>query len=130
MPDKHYAQMALLDALAERHISDAQTRGELTGLPGEGQPLPEEDNALVPEELRAAYRLLKNAGFVPVELGVHTEIRDIEILLKQAGSDDERLRLLTRLNWLLNRRGLGHNLNLQTDDHYFEQLSARLSRET
>jgi hypothetical protein len=40
------------------------------------------DDALVPEELRAAYRLLKNAGFVPPELEPHREIRDIKQLLR------------------------------------------------
>ena len=33
-----------------------------------------EDLALVPEPVRAAYRLLKNAGFVPPEIEILREI--------------------------------------------------------
>lgn len=121
--------MNLLDALAEKHIDEARTRGELSGLPGEGLPLPPEDNALVPEELRAAYRLLKNAGLAPAELAPLTEIRDIEKLLQSAGNADERLRLLTRLQWLLSRRSSGRPVNLQiaAQDYtqYLERFAAR-----
>ena len=125
--------LSLLEALAERHIGEAQARGELAGLPGEGRPLPDEDNALVPEELRAAYRLLKNAGLAPAELAPLTEIRDVEKLLQQARDDDERLRLLTRLQWLLNRRSGGRNVNLQVESrhfsYYLDQITSRLDRE-
>ena len=49
-------------------IAEAIARGELDDLPGAGRPLDLDDDALVPEELRLAYRILKNAGFVPAEL--------------------------------------------------------------
>ena len=60
--------MWLLDELAERHIAAARDRGELDNLPGAGRPLALEDDSMVPEELRAAYRLMKNAGLIPQEL--------------------------------------------------------------
>jgi hypothetical protein len=40
--------------LAERKIAEAQARGEFDHLPGAGQPLALDDDALVPEELRRA----------------------------------------------------------------------------
>jgi hypothetical protein len=70
--------MLALELLAERKISEAVSRGELDNLPGAGQPLDLQDDPLVPEELRVAYRLLKNAGFVPTELEARREIASLE----------------------------------------------------
>ena len=58
----------MLDFLVEKKLEEAVSRGELANLPGEGRPLALDDDALVPEELRAAYRILKNAGYVPPEV--------------------------------------------------------------
>ena len=52
----------MLDLIAERKIAEAISRGELDNLPGAGQPLELDDDALVPEDLRIAVRILKNAG--------------------------------------------------------------------
>lgn len=57
--------MKLLDALVEQRINEAATRGEFNNLPGAGAPLHFDDDVLVPEEVRVANRILKNAGFVP-----------------------------------------------------------------
>ena len=60
--------MLALELLAERKIAEAVSRGEFDDLPGAGRPLDLEDDALIPEELRMAYRILKNAGFTPKEV--------------------------------------------------------------
>ena len=49
--------------LAERKIEEAIERGEFDDLPGAGQLLDLDDlDPMLPEELRMAYRILKNAG--------------------------------------------------------------------
>jgi hypothetical protein len=54
----------MLELLVERRIEEAISRGELDDLPGAGRPLELDDiDPLLPEELRLAYRILKNAGF-------------------------------------------------------------------
>ncbi len=58
--------MWLLDQWAERHIIEAQRKGEFDNLPGRGEPLILDDDSHVPAELRAGYRLLKNAGCLPL----------------------------------------------------------------
>ena len=68
----------MLDFLAERRIAEAQSRGELDNLPGAGRPLELDDDALVPEDLRLAYRILKNAGFVPPE--IDTAVKKLALL--------------------------------------------------
>ena len=60
--------MWLLDQWAERHIAEAQAKGEFDNLAGSGEPLILDDDSHVPPELRAGYRLLKNAGCLPPEL--------------------------------------------------------------
>jgi hypothetical protein len=84
----------MLDFLAERKIAEAVSRGELDGLPGEGRPLELDDDKLIPEELRLAYRILKNAGFVPPEVEALNEIADPERLVTRDSKAARRLALL------------------------------------
>lgn len=116
-----------LDALAERRIREAQARGELDDLPGSGAPLELDDDALVPEDLRAAWRVLKNAGFLPPELEAHAEIREIEQLLQRVENDFERARLLSRIDFLFSRtvQGRRHG-NLKVQEAYLEKITERL----
>ncbi len=60
--------MLALEWIAERRIAEAVSQGAFEDLPGAGRPLALEDDALVPEELRIAHRILKNAGFLPREV--------------------------------------------------------------
>ncbi|MGH8119134.1 MAG: DnaJ family domain-containing protein [Gammaproteobacteria bacterium] len=66
--------MQLFDYLAEQAIFAAMERGAFDHLPGAGNPLPWEDDSMVPEELRVDYRVLKNSGFIPPEAGLRKEI--------------------------------------------------------
>ena len=84
----------MLDLIAERKIAEAISRGELDDLPGQGRPLDLDDDALVPEDLRLAYRILKNAGFVPPEVQALNEIAELERL---AGLDSKAARKLALL---------------------------------
>ncbi|NTX82040.1 DUF1992 domain-containing protein [Serratia proteamaculans] len=79
--------MWLLDQWAERHILDAQAKGELDNLPGQGQPLVLDDDSAVPAELRTGFRLLKNAGYLPAELEDRKEALNIARLLQVIESD-------------------------------------------
>jgi len=121
--------MLTLDAIAERRIREAQERGEFDDLPGAGAPLDLEDDALVPAELRAAYRVLKNSGFLPPELEIYREIRDVEQLLQRVADDDERVRVMSRINFLLGRSAAGgRHGDLRIDQEYFERLAERLEQ--
>jgi hypothetical protein len=95
--------MSFVDHLAEQKIAEAIARGELSGLPGEGAPLPEDDAALVPEELRLAYRVLRNAGFVPPEVATLRDIGDLEKHVQELPDGDSRARALRKLQILRSR---------------------------
>lgn len=103
--------MNLLDQLAEQRIREALDKGELDNLPGSGRPLELDDDSLVPEHLRAGYRLLRNAGFVPPELHWRREVATVEDLLRSLPLDavTERRKAERRLQLLMARlEGRGH----------------------
>lgn len=117
------------DALVEQRIREAQERGELDDLPGAGAPLDLEDDALIPEELRVAYRVLKNAGYVPPEVEALKDIKALEHALEETDAPAERQRLLARLHALTLRSPLGRRLgNLRAADDYFEKIAEKLAR--
>jgi hypothetical protein len=89
--------MHLFELLAERKIEEAVSRGELDGLPGAGKPLDLEEDALIPEDLRLAYRILRNAGFVPAEVEQIHEIGALERLVAGDPSNEKAARKLALL---------------------------------
>ena len=90
----------MLNDLAEQHISRALAAGELSGLPGEGQPLQLDDDRGVPPELRAGFRLLKNAGYVPPAVQWLGELRNVEQLIAQATDAADCQAQRKRAAWL------------------------------
>ena len=46
--------------IVEKRIKEAEKRGEFDDLPGSGEPLTLEDDSQIPEDLRLAYKILKN----------------------------------------------------------------------
>lgn len=92
--------MLLLETLAENQIKAAVDRGELDNLPGSGRPLALDDDSHVPSDLRASYRILKNAGYLPPGISLISEVRQLEALVLTAESESEKTRLITRLGLL------------------------------
>lgn len=72
---------AAFNELIERRIDEARRQGAFDGLPGGGKPMDLDDDRLVPEELRVAFRILKNAGYVPPEVEA---LRDLDSMLRVA----------------------------------------------
>jgi hypothetical protein len=120
--------MDIVDQIVERKIAEAVERGDFDDLPGAGRPLEIEEDLLVPAELRVAYRLLKNAGYVPDEVKLFAEIRSAEQLLMQASAEEERVAATARLRVLLERLGSGRAMPMQAQADYFERLVERLGR--
>jgi len=117
------------EAIVEQRIREAQERGDLDDLPGAGAPLELDDDALIPEELRVAYRVLKNAGYVPPEVDALKDIRALEQALDRAHAPAERERIRARLQALTLRSPLGRRFgNLRAADDYFEKIADKLAR--
>jgi hypothetical protein len=101
-----------MNRIAETKIREAIARGEFDDLPGSGKPLRLEDLSRVPDHLRVAYKVLRNANVLPPELELRRQLAEIEDEIG-AASDEAELRALRR------RRAL-------TDLHYRVMMERRL----
>ena len=119
--------MFILDAIAEERIARARDAGEFDDLPGAGKPLELDDDALVPEELRVAYRILKNAGFVPPEVEALKEATSLERLIRTLDEGDARSKAVARLNLLCARLGEGRH-GTRIDPRYLDKILERLDQ--
>ncbi|HHG8775019.1 TPA: DUF1992 domain-containing protein [Raoultella planticola] len=122
--------MWLLDQWAERHILDAQSKGDFDDLPGRGEPLTLDDDLNIPPELRAGYRLLKNAGCLPPELEQRKEAIALVDLLKAVRPGDpqyaELSRRLTLLELKLRQAGLNTDF---LRGEYADRLHNKIDKE-
>jgi len=91
--------MDFLAIIAERLIIEAMENGEFDNLEGRGKPLTFEDETWIPEDLRIAYRILKNAGCIPPELEIRNEIINLRALIDTIDDNKERLKKLRELNF-------------------------------
>jgi hypothetical protein len=89
------------EQIVEERIRQAQESGEFVDLPGSGKPLVLEDLSGVPEELRLAYKILKNADCKPPELQLKDEIQRTEQLLENMPDTREKYRTVKKLNFLI-----------------------------
>ncbi|MGI6656732.1 MAG: DUF1992 domain-containing protein [Desulfobulbus sp.] len=122
--------LSIIQQIAERKIQQAMAEGTLHDLSHwKNKPLPEEDLSHVPEDLRMAYRLLKNAGYIPEELALRKEIVRTEQLLATCTDSQEKLRQLRRISCLQTRLEIrtGRRLELGEGSPYFENVVDRLS---
>ncbi len=76
--------MDFAQRLSEERIKKAMDNGAFEGLSGFGKPLPKDDAAHVPEELRMGYRIMKNAGFAGEETALKKELMTVKELLQSS----------------------------------------------
>lgn len=92
-----------LHRIAEEKIREALAQGAFDDLPGKGKPLKLDDGLeRVHPSLRAAYKILHNAGLVPPELEARKEALEIEDLLRCVEDEAQRAALRRRRDaaWL------------------------------
>jgi hypothetical protein len=121
--------MDILATIAERKIREAMARGELDNLPGRGEPLAmDEDLSGVPDELRMAYKVLKNAGFVPPEVGLRKEVVSLREMLGQLEDDEQRSAVRRQLDFKLLKLNMMRKrpLNLDEFPEYRDKIIDRL----
>ncbi|HEX9023376.1 MAG TPA: DnaJ family domain-containing protein [Geobacteraceae bacterium] len=121
--------MDILSTIAERKITEAMARGELDNLAGAGKPLAmDEDLSGVPAEVRMAYKILKNAGFVPPEVELRKEIISLREMLGQLEDDEERSRVGRQLDYKLLKLNMMRKRPLDLDEFpgYRDKIIDRL----
>lgn len=87
--------------IAEEKIKRAMEDGAFDNLSGKGRPLNFEDETWIPEDLRLTYRVLKNAGCIPLELEKRKEILSLKEIMDTIDDDKEKLKKLRELNFKL-----------------------------
>jgi len=98
--------------IIEDRIRKAQKKGEFENLKGAGEPLILEDDRFVPEDLRLAFKILKNADFVPPEIEMKKEIGRLEKVLGDAEGMGEKYRVLKKLNYLIMKLNMCRNTSV------------------
>ncbi len=114
--------------IAEKRIHDAQQRGVFDNLPGKGKPLQSQDLSGVPEDLRLAYHILKNAHVLPLEAALHKEINSLQDLLKYVEEDGQRKALVKEIEWKMIRLDLAkrRSFSLGASRFYGRKLIRKL----
>ena len=113
--------------VVEERILEAQRAGVFDNLPGKGKPLELDDQSWVPEELRVAYHVLKNAHVLPPEAELLKEIHGLEDLLKYIDEEEGRKAALKSIQSKLVRLDLlrRRSLPLETVRYYGGKLVSK-----
>ncbi|MCZ8536217.1 DUF1992 domain-containing protein [Paenisporosarcina quisquiliarum] len=116
--------------MVEDLIKKAQREGQFDNLPGAGKPLPPDEFAHYPEDIRMIMRILKNSGHDDEAQFVKEEMSDLQSQMKKA-TQRERTELeqqynqrLTQLNRMLSKKGM--KTNSSAFKQYQSQLDDRL----
>lgn len=83
----------------EKRIKEAEEEGAFDNLPGKYKPIRLEDYSNIPDDLRIAYKILKNAGLLPPELQLKKEILRMEDLLENISDEKEAYKLIKEINF-------------------------------
>ena len=116
------------DKLVEERIKNAQKKGDFKNLPGKGKPLDLDEDSCVAEDLRLAYKILKNADFVPPEIEIKNEIKRTEDLLANMKDEKEKYRILKKLNFLILKLNSmrSASINFDVPQQYVDKVIGRI----
>ena len=116
--------MDIFTQIAEEKIREAQAKGEFDNLPGKGKPLNLDEDNHIPQELKIAYKILKNSGYIPPELELQKEINTTLDLLKHCTDEREKYKKIQKLNLLITRMNMTRKVpvNLEQDQFYYEKI--------
>ncbi|MEW5772776.1 MAG: DnaJ family domain-containing protein [Thermodesulfobacteriota bacterium] len=123
------ATLSIIAEVAEQIILDAMQRGEFDNLSGKGRPLPPADDALVPEDLRMAFKILKNSGHLPPDIQERKDITTALELLQNCQDEQERYRQIQKVNYLTMKLNARRRkpVNLELDQVYYDKIVERTS---
>ena len=79
-----------LDKIVEEMIKKAQERGEFDNLPGKGKPIDLTEYFEMPEDVRVAQSVLKNAGMKSREVDLLKEIAELRQALTKVVNEKKK----------------------------------------
>ena len=117
--------------IAEERIKKAYEDKEFENLPGFGKPLKPDDLASVPDDLRMAFRIMKNAGYSDEDSKLKHEMMTIEDLIRKAENPDDKEELRRKLNEKMLRYNSvmakrGKKTNSAVFKNYEEKINKKL----
>lgn len=95
-----------METIAENRIRAAMDEGFFDNLPGKGKPLRLDDDSSVPEDLRLSFKILKNAGCLPIEMELNKQIYNLRQMLAAAIDETTRKELRRELSFLLMKEAI------------------------
>ncbi len=118
--------------IAEQKITQAMREKDFNSPKWKNKPLPLEDDRFVPDDLKMAYKILKNSGYLPPEIEERKEIQRIEDLIANTEDEHERLKQMKKLNVLLMKvdanRSFSSNISHQHD--YYRKIVEKITLHT
>jgi hypothetical protein len=114
-----------LSSIAERRIAQAIADGSLKVEGWRNKPLPlNDDNGFVPEDLKMAYKILKNSGYLPPEVETRKEVHRLEDLIARTEDSHQRLKQMKKLNVLLMKLDAQRASvsSIENDDNYYRKI--------
>ena len=116
------------EKIVEERIRRAQARGEFDALSGAGRPLELEPDGHIAEDLRLAYKILKNAECLPPEVELKKDNEKAEDLLAAMPETAEKYQALKKLNFLILKLNAMRSTSIVNDlpQRYAAQVVARL----
>lgn len=116
-------------SIAERRITEAIENGTLRTDSWKNKPLPLDNDSFVPEDLKMAYKVLKNSGFVPPEIETRKEIHKLEDLISRTEDEHQRVKQMKKLNVLMMKLDSQRTRpsSIEHDDTYYRKIVEKVS---
>ena len=120
--------LTIFQTLAEQKIAQAMEEGLFDDLPGQGQPLKLDDDSHIPQEMRMAYRILKNSGHVSPEVEDRKEISNIIDMLEDCEDEQLCYKQIQKLNLLVTKinEKLKRPVFLEDEQLYYAKAVQRI----
>ena len=120
------------DRIVEERILAAQKQGRFESLPGEGKPLEIQEDGHIPEDLRMAFKILKNADCLPPEIELKKEILKTEDLLENMKDELQKYKTMKRLNYLIMKLNTVRKTRVafETPERYEPEIISKFLGET
>lgn len=119
-----------LQQIAEQRIAKAIEDGTLKTDGWKNRPLPLDDDAFVPEDLKMAYKILKNSGYVPPEIETRKEIQKLEDLIVKTEDSHQRVKQMKKLDLLMRKIDAQRSrpASIEHDDAYFRKIVEKIDQ--
>jgi hypothetical protein len=118
------------ERIVEERIRMAEKKGAFENLEGRGRPIEFADDRHIPEDLRLAFKILKNADCLPAEIELKKEIERTEDLLVSMTDARDRYRAMRKINYLIYKLNTLRQGSIELDlpQRYEQLLAQRLAR--